>query len=435
MKRAAIFISILLFKAVLISKSFQVTPIDKISWDSFRIDKHANTMYWVEMILPNWDAVHWETELTTFEHRISRFPSKPQFANLSHKAVYTDSTDFYLYDFENGTTTYLFPNNTGNIIGPPLEFSPDDRYLLTEDFIYSFETNTFSNTPSLFKDWIGYMNWKTDTTALFFWEGYGNRKAKIYEQHIVDGSIVDSIPVHLDQYDFITGFKYNRELNTLAYSLYENYPKLHYLDLTTLKDSIVFDSKDYKSICPSYGSPAAFYQFDFASNNQNLVFANVFLTFMGSSLFVHKYDSAKTYFLLPCDDYGDKFTPRWINNDTIIYNDDLTGTIKGVKVFSATTPVLEHEQLQKSISELKITAYPNPFNSETNVEISIPQNDFYRIFVYNTLGEKILTLAEGNINPGVYNYNIDGTNMASGVYIILIENRNRVYSYKTVLMK
>jgi hypothetical protein len=72
-----------------------------------------------------------------------------------------------------------------------------------------------------------------------------------------------------------------------------------------------------------------------------------------------------------------------------------------------------------------INAYPNPFNPSTNFGISVPQDQNVSIYVYNLLGQRILTLHEGQMAANVpQNFSFDGTGLASGLYIVQIVGMN-----------
>lgn len=61
--------------------------------------------------------------------------------------------------------------------------------------------------------------------------------------------------------------------------------------------------------------------------------------------------------------------------------------------------------------------YPNPFNPATTIKYSLPENSYIKLEVYSTLGEKLLTLADGDKSAGNYESVFDGSTFTSGVYI------------------
>ncbi len=60
--------------------------------------------------------------------------------------------------------------------------------------------------------------------------------------------------------------------------------------------------------------------------------------------------------------------------------------------------------------------YPNPFNPSTNINFSIPVSSFVTLKVFNIMGKEIEILVNENLNPGVYNFDFDAKDLASGIY-------------------
>ncbi|MDP4115197.1 MAG: T9SS type A sorting domain-containing protein [Bacteroidota bacterium] len=61
--------------------------------------------------------------------------------------------------------------------------------------------------------------------------------------------------------------------------------------------------------------------------------------------------------------------------------------------------------------------YPNPFNPSTTIRYSVPVESKIQIKIYNTLGQEIKTLVDNISNPGNYEYILNGSTLASGVYL------------------
>ena len=59
--------------------------------------------------------------------------------------------------------------------------------------------------------------------------------------------------------------------------------------------------------------------------------------------------------------------------------------------------------------------YPNPFNPSTQIDFSIPQQSNVQLKVYNTLGQVVATLVNGNLSAGSHSVNFDARNLASGI--------------------
>jgi len=70
--------------------------------------------------------------------------------------------------------------------------------------------------------------------------------------------------------------------------------------------------------------------------------------------------------------------------------------------------------------------FPNPFNPITQINYQLPELGLVNISVYNTLGQKIKTLVNKNLQAGKFTTHWDGTNQfnspaASGIYYFQLE--------------
>lgn len=79
--------------------------------------------------------------------------------------------------------------------------------------------------------------------------------------------------------------------------------------------------------------------------------------------------------------------------------------------------------------------YPNPFNPTTSIRFSLPVAGHVELSVYNMLGQKILTLVNGEKEAGYHLINLDGRNLASGSYFYVINAGNFHSVKKLMLMK
>ncbi len=76
--------------------------------------------------------------------------------------------------------------------------------------------------------------------------------------------------------------------------------------------------------------------------------------------------------------------------------------------------------------------YPNPFNPTTSIKFACPQTGMVRLEVYNMLGQKVRTLADGVYAQGTHQItwntmNDSGNPVASGVYFYsLVTNDSRI---------
>jgi len=62
--------------------------------------------------------------------------------------------------------------------------------------------------------------------------------------------------------------------------------------------------------------------------------------------------------------------------------------------------------------------YPNPFNASMSIEISVPKLSQVKLLLYNTLGQRVVSLQDGTLSPGRYRYTLQSTRLTSGVYFL-----------------
>jgi len=73
--------------------------------------------------------------------------------------------------------------------------------------------------------------------------------------------------------------------------------------------------------------------------------------------------------------------------------------------------------------ELKPTG-PNPFRERTALSLRVRKTQPVRVDLYNVLGQRIQTVFDGTVRSGAAQpINIDGTGLASGVYLYRITGR------------
>jgi ligand-binding sensor domain-containing protein len=121
---------------------------------------------------------------------------------------------------------------------------------------------------------------------------------------------------------------------------------------------------------------------------------------------------------------SDKLGNTWIgtNNGVAIYNE--TGIVNIKNIY----------QLQAQDFEL-LQNYPNPFNPTTKIKFAIPKSGNVRLKVFDQLGREVRTLVNGELTAGSYEYEFDGSGLASGVYFYRIETGSFVETKKMLLIK
>lgn len=89
---------------------------------------------------------------------------------------------------------------------------------------------------------------------------------------------------------------------------------------------------------------------------------------------------------------------------TGLYVIDLNGTPTGVEE----SPIPTGFTLQQN--------YPNPFNPTTTLRFTLASQSDVTLEIFNALGERVATLIDGNISPGIHTRPWDASGFPSGVY-------------------
>ena len=84
--------------------------------------------------------------------------------------------------------------------------------------------------------------------------------------------------------------------------------------------------------------------------------------------------------------------------------------------------------------------YPNPFNSSTTIRYRLGEPGRVRLEIFDVQGQKVKTLADGDVGPGVYQVEWDGTDasgkpVATGVYLARLQKGTALLVHKMLLLK
>jgi len=79
--------------------------------------------------------------------------------------------------------------------------------------------------------------------------------------------------------------------------------------------------------------------------------------------------------------------------------------------------------------------FPNPFNPNTLIKYSIPQDGFVSLKVYNLLGETVKTIVNRVQEAGRYEINFDASGLSSGIYVYNLKSGKLNSVKKMLLMK
>lgn len=79
--------------------------------------------------------------------------------------------------------------------------------------------------------------------------------------------------------------------------------------------------------------------------------------------------------------------------------------------------------------------YPNPFNPVTSISFSLSVSSKAKLVVYDNIGREVAVLVDGFLEAGIYKYDWNASNFASGIYFYKLAANNFEQVKKMVLIK
>ena len=79
--------------------------------------------------------------------------------------------------------------------------------------------------------------------------------------------------------------------------------------------------------------------------------------------------------------------------------------------------------------------YPNPFNGQTTIEFELQQAGQYRLEISDLNGKRVETLSDAFWPAGRHRLQLDGSHLASGVYMYSLRGQNFVVTKKMILLR
>ena len=86
-------------------------------------------------------------------------------------------------------------------------------------------------------------------------------------------------------------------------------------------------------------------------------------------------------------------------------------------------------------SEFAVRSYPNPFNAEMRVQVSLPHASPLKVALYDILGREVRQQDFGRSQAGQYEVAINGQDLASGLYFLRVSTDDRTVTRKISLIR
>ncbi|HKB87708.1 MAG TPA: T9SS type A sorting domain-containing protein [Ignavibacteriaceae bacterium] len=117
-----------------------------------------------------------------------------------------------------------------------------------------------------------------------------------------------------------------------------------------------------------------------------------------------------------------------------VYDSD-NSTLWSKGTFDNVTDVESNENKSNLFSYNLDQNYPNPFNPTTKIEYRIPERSPVKLVVYNTIGQEVSILADGEKEAGSYSLEFNASGLPSGIYFYRIQAGKFIQTKKMVLLK
>ena len=119
-------------------------------------------------------------------------------------------------------------------------------------------------------------------------------------------------------------------------------------------------------------------------------------------------------------------------------NDGIETILRKGEKFTITNPAIrsiEIEQVEIPLEFTLMQNYPNPFNPSTTIKFGLPEKSNVNISIFNTLGEKVDELINGEMEAGYHTINWKPSALTSGMYIYRITTNKYTATKKLIFLK
>ncbi len=96
-----------------------------------------------------------------------------------------------------------------------------------------------------------------------------------------------------------------------------------------------------------------------------------------------------------------------------VYASNVEGHLDILKFQEVSNSVIENALLPTKISLSQ--NFPNPFNGETSISFGLSTEELVKLEIYNALGVRVKTIADGRFSAGRYHFRWNGSRAPSGV--------------------
>jgi hypothetical protein len=128
----------------------------------------------------------------------------------------------------------------------------------------------------------------------------------------------------------------------------------------------------------------------------------------------------------------------YVNGDAIDMREE-TSVVVSTESLNNITVIVGNDPLASGLAtpaEFALTdAYPNPFNPVTSMQLALDADGYTSVKVYNLMGQVVDVIHEGMLNAGFHKVTWNAEVIPSGVYLVKVEQGDKIATQKVMLMK
>jgi hypothetical protein len=356
-------------------------------------------------------------------------------------AVTNDTTYYYAvaaYDFDGNKSEY----------SEIIEVTPTVRPAIPTGISYRFDTNSimliwdtqdFENISgiNIYRAETEEMNFELITTlnksiSAFIDEGLTNGKTYYYELSVTDTNSIESFPTDIQSITPGSSFTFQSEDATLIGTVYveSNHLGYHGTAFTNFETS---NSTVEFTNMPGFGGGDRTLIFRYALGNTDRT-GNLIVNGNTQSLTMHSTGEWTNYVY---DSVGVTLNAGYDNTISFATTGNDFGNLDEIIIVPRAITDVAYEDNKDNIpTEFQLYQnYPNPFNPFTTIAFDLAQAGPVTLKIYDVMGREVAALVDKNLPAGKYQYKLNASNYASGVYFYHLTAGNWNETHKMVLAK
>ena len=76
---------------------------------------------------------------------------------------------------------------------------------------------------------------------------------------------------------------------------------------------------------------------------------------------------------------------------------------------------------------------PNPFTNRTLIDVMLSKPGSLSLDVYSLVGQEVMEINKGTVNPGTYRFNLNSTQFSPGIYFYTVKCNNEISTHKMIV--